>query len=192
MIEIMSIWVTNQLRSLATSEKRVRAGASVFHSGERVRSIHLVEEGAVHLVRYQPSGAMIVLQRAGSGAILAEASLFADHYHCSAVAAAHSRLLCVPKARLRARLADDPAAAAAWCGHLAAEIQNARLRAEILSMRTIAARLDAWLAWHDDEKPGRLAWKSVAAEIAVSPEALYRELSRRRNAAPSRRKARVS
>ncbi len=53
-------------------------------------------------------------------------------------------------------------------------------RAEILSLRTVAARLDAWTAANHDRLPEKGAWKTLAAELATSPEALYRELARRR------------
>ena len=43
----------------------------------------------------------------------------------------------------------------------------------------VSARLDAWLAWHG-ELPPRGDWKQLADQIGVSPEALYREMARRR------------
>jgi CRP-like cAMP-binding protein len=64
--------------------------------------------------------------------------------------------------------------------HLAHELQRARLHAEILSIRTVAKRLDAWLATRGGDAPHRGEWKTAANEIGVSPEALYREMARRR------------
>jgi hypothetical protein len=46
-------------------------------------------------------------------------------------------------------------------------------------MKTVAARLDAWIEWNG-ELPPKGEWISLAAELAVSPEALYREIGRRR------------
>lgn len=63
--------------------------------------------------------------------------------------------------------------------HLSREVRNARQRAEILSLRTVADRLDAWLAENGD-MPEKGLWKNVAEEIGASPEALYREIARRR------------
>ena len=62
---------------------------------------------------------------------------------------------------------------------LSHEVQATRTRAEILSLRTVAERLSAWLDVQGASRPDRV-WVDVAAEIAVSPEALYRELARRR------------
>ena len=52
--------------------------------------------------------------------------------------------------------------------------------AEILSLRTVAERLDARITWRGGEVPPRGTWKTVASELGTSPEALYRELARRR------------
>jgi hypothetical protein len=58
------------------------------------------------------------------------------------------------------------------------------LRAEILSLKTVSARLDAWMDWNGGVLPNKGEWKLVAGEISVSPEALYRELGRRRDRMP--------
>jgi len=55
----------------------------------------------------------------------------------------------------------------------------ARVRAEIRSLPTVAARLDVWLA-EGNELPSKGHWQTVAAELSVTREALYRELARRR------------
>jgi len=49
-----------------------------------------------------------------------------------------------------------------------------------LSMQTVAERLDAWLAARSGDLPTRGTWRQVSMEIGVTPEALYRELARRR------------
>ncbi len=54
------------------------------------------------------------------------------------------------------------------------------MRSEILSMRTVVKRLDAWLLSHGDRLPAKGEWKNLALQIGVSPEALYRELARRK------------
>jgi CRP-like cAMP-binding protein len=86
----------------------------------------------------------------------------------------------VPKGIVRASLRDDPEFSEAWMAHLARELQSARFRGEMLSLPTVAGRLDAWIAWHDGRLPDRGRWRLLAAEIGVSPEALYRELAKRR------------
>ena len=83
---------------------------------------------------------------------------------------------------MRARLARSPEFAEAWAEYLTREVQEARLRSEILSLKTVARRLDAWLLSHGGHMPAKGEWKSLAHQIGVSPEALYRELARRKAA----------
>jgi CRP-like cAMP-binding protein len=96
------------------------------------------------------------------------------------VAIEAATLLDVPKAKMAEALRSDAGFAARWAAYLAEQVQAARLRAELLSRKTVAARLDGWLGWHGGVLPPKGEWKSLAAEIGVSPEALYRELGRRR------------
>jgi hypothetical protein len=44
----------------------------------------------------------------------------------------------------------------------------------------VADRLDAWLAAGEGKLPAKGEGRGLAAEIGISPEALYRELARRR------------
>lgn len=64
------------------------------------------------------------------------------------------------------------------------ELQNARLHAEILSLKTVAQRLDAWMTWKDGVFPRKGEWKTIASQLGVSPEALYREIAKRRRRMP--------
>jgi CRP-like cAMP-binding protein len=121
-----------------------------------------------------------VLQRARANSVLAEASLFSERYHCDALAVAPTRTLAIGKAAMRAAIESDPRFAAGWAAYLAREVQKTRLRAEILSLRTVAERLDAWIAANDGRPPVKGEWKTVASEIGTSAEALYREAARRR------------
>ncbi|WP_269585426.1 Crp/Fnr family transcriptional regulator [Roseibium sp. Sym1] len=155
------------------------AGNYLFHQGAPVRTLFLVTRGEVQLIRHQEGGAALVLQRAGPGDILAEASVYARAYHCDAIAHVEAGLRGISRGFFLERIRENPDLAAAWAARLAREIQTTRLRSEILSLRTVADRLDAWLAWHGT-LPAKGEWNQVARQIAVSPEALYREIGRRR------------
>ncbi|RNJ48093.1 Crp/Fnr family transcriptional regulator [Methylocystis hirsuta] len=181
MMAIMSVELISQLRNFAGREMTFEPGQYLFRLGDKVRVVYFIEEGSVHLVRHQADGSALILERAASGSILAEASLYSDVYYCDAIATALTRILAVPKREIRARLATSPGFSEAWTKYLAHEVQRARLHAEILSLRTIAERLDTWIAWHDGHVPEKGEWKSVAQQIGVSPEALYRELAKRRS-----------
>jgi CRP-like cAMP-binding protein len=178
MIAIMSVF--EMLARLAGRERQLAAGTLLFRNGDPVLSLFLVRAGEVLLVRVLPDGFELTLQRAGPASVLAEASLFADRYHCDAVATEDSTLLAVPIAKARTALESDPALACVLARHLASEVQRTRTRAEILSLKSVADRINAWMALNGDALLPKGRWNQIASEIGISPEALYRELARRR------------
>lgn len=181
MIPIMSVGLSPLFD--AAEPRRIDAGARLFHSADPVRNIFLVAEGAVDLTRVTGAGAPVILQRARPGQVLAEASAYSATYHCDAQAVTATLVHSVPVVDFRARLTSDPEVAERWAAHLAHAVQTARLRAEIRTLRTVAERMDAWLG-EGRALPARGAWQDLAAELGVSREALYRELSRRRRDHP--------
>lgn len=144
----------------------------------------LVASGLIELVRHSDAGKAAVLQRAGPGMMLAEASAFSSTYHCDAIAAKASEVISVPRRSVVDLAANDPGFAVIWMAYLARQVQAARFRAEILTLKTVAKRLDAWLTFNDGQLPPRGRWLALAREIGVAHEALYRELARRRAQAP--------
>ena len=176
--------VLERLRELDSTERTFEAGACLFRLGDEVSVLHLVEDGEAHLVRHRADGGALVLQRAIANTVLAEASVFSVRYHCDGVAVSRTWTLAIARPAVRRLLAEDPGFAESWTVHLSRELHATRLRAEILSLRTVRERLDAWIGWNGEGLPAKGTWKTVANEIGTSPEALYRELARRRRKAP--------
>ena len=134
----------------------------------------------MRLERRTFDGRLLVLGVTPAGQFFVEAALFSDSYHCDASAAEDSVLRVIPLLRMRAALRDDPDLASALARDLAYEVHRARAHAEILSLKTVAERVDAWMALNDGSLPPKGRWRQVASEIGVTPEALYRELALRR------------
>ncbi|MBY3595299.1 Crp/Fnr family transcriptional regulator [Rhizobium bangladeshense] len=174
MIEVMSDILLDQVRSLSSGRRTFDAGRHLFNQGDEVGSLYLVESGVVHLVRHQADGNVAVLQRASAELVLAEASVFSSVYHCDAVAVTDVDATSVPIHSIRRALRSDPEFAEGWASYLSFQLQQTRKRAEIASLKTVAARLESWLAWNDGELPLKGEWKALANDIGVSPEALYR------------------
>jgi len=167
------------LVSMKGRDRPFAEGEHLFRLDEPVDAFFVVLDGRVDLVRFLDEGAALVLQRAGPGDILAEASLFSPRYHCDAIARTAAIVRRIPRQTLRERFRSDPEFAEGLAAHLARGIQEARFRSEVLALRTVAARLDAWRAWYG-AFPRKGEWRHLAEQIGVSPEALYRELARRR------------
>ena len=132
------------------------------------------------MLRRHPAGATLVLQQVPPGRLVAEASVFAQHYHCEAVGQGPTLLARIPKAKVRA-LHRDTGWLLDFAAHLASEVQRARARAELLALKKVSERVDAWFSLHPQQTPERGRWADWANELGVSPEALYRELARRRD-----------
>lgn len=169
-----------QLARLPGRRRALEAGETLFLSGAPVRHVHVVLGGLVNLVRPDPDGNPALIQRAGAGDVLAEASLYSSHYHCDGVAAEPATVYAVSRDRVRREFGQHPTFAGSAAAHFARELQRQRFLVSLLRRRTVAARLDAWLGWHGDRLPPRGRWRAIADEMGVSPEALYRELARRR------------
>jgi CRP-like cAMP-binding protein len=180
MIVIMLETLMTQLQTIPDGKERhLAAGAFLFHQGDAVESLFVVLAGEVRLVRHQLNGGSITQQRAKSGMVLAEASLFSDYYRCQAVVETASCVYVLPKQAVFSHLQTDATFAQNWMAYLVGEVQRARFRSELLSLKTVAARLEAWLNWRGNTLPPKGEWKALAEQLGVSPEALYRELARR-------------
>jgi CRP-like cAMP-binding protein len=175
MIEIM----LEHLEVLRQIERSFREGQYLFHRNDRVKSIFVIETGTAQLIRHHPNGSAVVLQRASPGTILAEASLFTPKYHCDAIAVSPVVARLISKSAMQRLFFTDQQFASAWATYLACEVRVARLRSEILALKTVSERLDAWLA-DRSQIPPKGNWKLIAQEIGISPEALYREFARRK------------
>ncbi|MEO0667296.1 MAG: Crp/Fnr family transcriptional regulator [Pseudomonadota bacterium] len=175
MITIMFDW-----RHLFDQAPRrtVRMGETLFRQGDPVRYMYLVRSGEVVLERPLAEGSTLTLHVAGAEMPVAEASLFADTYHCDAVARTVSVVSATARTAFVAAVRQDPDAALGLIQTHAMEVQAQRTRIEILRLRRVADRLDAWLALNG--APAHREWIRVADQIGVSPAALYRELARRR------------
>ena len=174
MIAIMSDAFHNAFA--AAPERRLSSGAVLFHRGDPVRHVFHVREGRVALRRMLADGGALTLHRAGPGETVALASLWAEATHCDAVCETDTRTAVLPAAALRDWIGTSPAAAA--FAQTAHAVQALRARVEVLRLRRLSDRLDAYLDLHGPPETG--GWVGVADWIGVTPPALYREMSRRR------------
>jgi len=169
---ISSLFDTSPSRVLPAKEYLFRTGASVAF-------LYQVASGTIALRRTTHVGNEITLQVAGPGSLLAEASLYSNEYHCDAVALETSVVTRVACSTAREVLHKSPDLADNWAAYLARTVQKARTNSEIRSLKTVAARLDAWILF-GGKLPQKGAYQDTASELSVTREALYRELARRK------------
>lgn len=174
----MSDFITTFL-TLPGQAKEITAASTLFHQGDGIIHMYLVEAGEIELVRHMADGQAMVLQRASSGMMLAEASAYTSHYHCRADVVQDSRIYQVPVQDFLAQLENNAHFAIQWGRYLAKSVQQARFRSELLTRKTVAQRLDTWLA-DGGSLPPKGQRLGLAKELGVTHEALYRELAKRR------------
>lgn len=180
MIAIMYANHVSRLVALSDRDISLTDGQRLFSTGEAVRFVFVVREGSVQLLRRQTTGVSLIVQRVPCGGLVAEASVFAQRYHCEAIADGETLLAQISKQRVLELQLEEPEWLQQFAAHLATEVQRARARAEMLSLRKVGERVDAWFSLYPGKMPQRGQWAGWANELGISPEALYRGLSKRR------------
>ena len=162
------------------SEQSLAAGAPLFHQGDPANAVYAVAAGAVRLERHTADGHTIVIHRARAGESLAEAALYADAYHCDAIAEAPARVVVNPKGAMLALLQADAVIAESVTAALARHVQGLRTRLELRNLRPAHARVFAYLELLADDD-GNIEvdrpLKDLASEIGLTHEAFYRALA---------------
>ena len=126
MIEIMSSDLLGFISALRHRVLALARGQSVFFAEDPVTTLFALVEGGVDLIRTQPDGRRVVLQRARDNQVLAEASLYSDRYHCDAIVMRRTQCLAVEVEAFRRALAENDAFRQTWDAHLARELMKAR------------------------------------------------------------------
>jgi CRP/FNR family transcriptional regulator, dissimilatory nitrate respiration regulator len=166
----------------AGSTVRVLApGEPLFRQGDPAAAIYKVESGRLRLIRRTVDDHLVILHTARRGELFAEASLFADAYHCDAVAAAPSSVRVYPKQIVMEAMRMDPALAEAFMARLARQLQELRARMELRNIRSARDRVLQYLrlraGTHGQSIDVEGQLQDIAAEIGMTREALYRTLA---------------
>ncbi|MEL7061125.1 MAG: Crp/Fnr family transcriptional regulator [Acidobacteriota bacterium] len=167
-----------------SARRRLARGETLFLRGQVATHVFAVDVGRVRLRRCLADGRTLTLAVAGPQETLAEAALFAEAYHCDAVAEVASAVWMHPADTARARLRADPVATERFLGRLAAQLRHARGLAEVRAMRRAADRLFAYLDLLEvtgSKSPRDRPLTALAAELGLAPETLYRTLRRLRS-----------
>ena len=163
---------------VACAAGRCERNALLFRRGERPVWMFYVVSGEVVLERPGRQGDAVILQRTRAG-FVSEASLRMRSYHCDARATTDTVVIKLPVAGLAAALERDPAFAARWIDMLNAEVRRLRLHCERLTIKSVRERLLHLI--ETEGQAGRYplpsGLKTLAAELGVTHEALYRTVA---------------
>jgi CRP-like cAMP-binding protein len=180
----MDIYIPELLRDLLPKElleqchaHHFEKGAYLFHHGKKPEYMFFIVSGEAVLTRTSSHGEPTILQRCRGG-FISEASLLVDAYHCDAIATHNGQAITLPIKSLRDSLADDKFSMK-WVQLLSKEIMRLRTQSERLGLKDIRSKLIHLI--EAEGKNGVLIlqsdFKSLASEIGVTHEALYRAIA---------------
>ena len=153
--------------------RQVTSGDVLFHEASPTRGMFAAVDVAVMLTRTTPQGDRVVIHRARPGETFAEASLFAETYHCDAHATGQGEVLCLPKNVVLPLFADETFARA-YNQMMSQQVQRYRLQVQILSIKSADERVFAAMTAGFLES----TVMDFAATIGLTHEASYRSLRR--------------
>jgi CRP/FNR family transcriptional regulator, dissimilatory nitrate respiration regulator len=165
---------TLERRSLAQNEV-------LFRQGDKVAAIYFIETGRLRLDRQTFDGRRLVLGTTLAGEFFVEAALFADIFHCDAVATEPSRVRIYPKELVLNALRTDPTAAISFLAFMAHQVIEVRQRLELVKVRSAKERVLLYLdlnAETDDRIVNlRGQLQDIASELGLTRAVLYRTLA---------------
>ena len=180
----MNIYIPDALRDLLPPSlleqcqaKAFPKGEQLFHLGKAPEYMFFIVSGEAVLTRISSHGEPTILQRC-KGGFVSEASLLVDAYHCDAIATHNGQAITLPIKSLRDALADSKFSMK-WVQLLSKEIMRLRTQSERLGLKDIRSKLIHLI--ETEGKQGVLIlqsdFKSMASEIGVTHEALYRAIA---------------
>jgi CRP-like cAMP-binding protein len=153
----------------------------LFRQGDKVTAIYFVEAGRLRLERRTFDGRLLALGTTSAGEFFVEAALFAETFHCDAVAAEPSRVCIYPKAVVLDAVRADPAGAMSFLSLMAHQVMELRQRLELMKVRSAKDRVMLYLELHAG--PDRCTVnlrgqiQDMASDVGLTREALYRTLA---------------
>jgi len=165
----------------------LQTGEFLFRQGETARYIFGILSGQIHLFRDLPDGHSITLHTARENETFAEAALFSNQYHCYARVTQDSKVICIDSKAFRALLEQDNALCLDYMAVLAGQIRDLRSHLSLRDIRSAEERLLTWLKNQVAIKGGAKepnlilidrTWTSIADELGLSREVVYRSLKK--------------
>jgi len=174
--------ITDILRQAGLEPARLNlaSGDRLFWTGDPVARMHFVRKGLLTMVRMLETGQEVVVQRAGPGELFAEASLFAEHYHCDALCETDAVCDVYEKQAILAALA-LPDVAMALLKVYSRSIRDLRSQIELRNIKRADDRVLAYLSLLPADRDGwretGLAWTDIGRTLGLTHEAIYRALA---------------
>ena len=146
-----------------------QAKETLFAQGDCVQRVFALKQGEVRLVRYLESGLPLTIHRVSQG-LIGEGALFSKTYHCSGLTMSDVEGWWMNKENVLALINADPKGLQMIGARLTQQLHRSRQLLEIRSLVGIDHQIDAYIACFGKPPNG----KTLADELGVSPETIYR------------------
>ncbi len=160
----------------------LKPGEYVFSQGDEARNIFAVEKGQIQLERYTVEGRVVSMHTANEGESFAEAALFSEIYHCSAIALKASVIHIYPKQHILGVLRTQPEISEGYIALLSAQIRSLRSKLELRNILSARERILHYLYLAADPESAEVqlekSHKETAADLGLAHETFYRELAK--------------
>ena len=154
-------------------------GKHLFNQGEAIERMYFIAGGRVKLLRHTHEGGTVILQAGTTGEMIAEASLFSETYHCSAIIEQSAKIYTLRRDFVLSRILDNPANSHQVLKLFSHQIRDLRGLIEVRNIRSAQARTLTYLR-SVAEANGQIVLhtplRDIANQLGLAHETLYREL----------------
>ena len=154
-------------------------GEMLFKQKDDVINIFHIQSGKIQLIRNTVDGTPVILHTGQQGETIAEASLFSNHYHCSAIASLNSEIQYVNKQVLLQYLEDNPHEMKKLLSIFAGQVRDLRAINELKNIRSANERILSFVRNNVNDRKEMIldsSLKYLAHKIGLTHETFYREL----------------
>jgi CRP-like cAMP-binding protein len=153
----------------------------LFRQGDKVTAIYFIEAGRLRLERRTFDGRTLIVGTTPANKFFVEAALFADIFHCDAVATEPSQVRIYPKAAVLNALRTDQESALSFLALIAQQVIELRQAIELMKVRSAKERVMLYLDFHARPDDGSVSLpphlQDIASELGLTREAFYRTLA---------------
>jgi CRP-like cAMP-binding protein len=173
-----STFFDNFSRQLKSKIQHLKKADYLFLQNTIVENIYFVKSGRIKLIRDTEEGSSVVVHIAYAQESFAEASLFADKYHCYGVADCTTEVICFTKKEALNLLKNDVNVMMDFTKMLTTQIRDLRQLSEIKSIHNANNRVMAYLTHEADncQLSVDCSLKDMAQKIGLAHETFYRTL----------------
>lgn len=163
------------------SQRILTAGEILLQQGEAAQYLYWLKSGQMRLVSFV-NQQMITHYFVNAGEFLGESVLYIPTYGCTAIAETQAEVIAIPVGDFAAALQQSPALAKRYLEILTHRFYGVK---SLLELRSITSARDRLLHYLMQRRPlGERSitldkpFRAIASELAITPEALSRILSR--------------